>query len=102
MIIDRLENAHLYYCLGQRFETGLRFLQDNWDTIADFENGVLEIDGRDVFLVMRRYDTVKLADAKTEAHKKARGYPDPERGPGAFWLPAIVGSGKNARGLPGA
>ena len=70
MIIDRLTNAHLYYCLGKRFETGLRFLQDNWDRISEFENGVLEIDGRDVYLFMRRYDTVKLADAKTEAHKK--------------------------------
>ena len=70
MIIDRLKNAHLYYCLGKRFETGLRFLQDNWDTIPEFENGVHEIDDRDVYLFMRRYDTVKLADAKTEAHRK--------------------------------
>ncbi len=70
MIIDRLENAHLYYCLGKRFEIGLRFLQDNWDKIPGLENGVHEIDGRNVYLLMRRYDTVKRADAKTEAHKK--------------------------------
>ena len=70
MIIDRLKNAHLYYCLGKRFETGLRFLQDNWDILSEFENGVHEIDDRDVYLFMRRYDTVKLADAKTEAHRK--------------------------------
>jgi YhcH/YjgK/YiaL family protein len=70
MIIDRLKNAHLYYCLGKRFETGLRFLQDNWDRIPEFENGVHEIDGSNVYLFMRRYDTVKLADSKTEAHKK--------------------------------
>ena len=70
MIIDRLSNAHLYFGLGKRFETGLRFLQDNWDSITDYENGLHEIDGRNVYLFMRRYDTVKLAQAKTEAHKK--------------------------------
>ncbi|HHY81182.1 MAG TPA: DUF386 domain-containing protein [Clostridiales bacterium] len=70
MIIDRLKNAHLYYCLGERFEKGLRFLQDNWNRIHEFENGIHEIDGRDVYLLMRRYETVKLMDAKTEAHKK--------------------------------
>ena len=70
MIIDQLKNAHLYYCLGERFEAGLRFLQDNWDGILEFENGIHEIDGRDVYLFMRRYQTAKLSDAKTEAHKK--------------------------------
>ena len=70
MIIDRLQNAHLYYGIGKRFETGLRFLQDNWDRLEEIETGIHEIEGRDVYLVMRRYETVKVANAKTEAHRK--------------------------------
>lgn len=68
MIIDRLKNAALYYGLGKRFETGLRFLLENIDGAESLENGISQIDGRDVYLLVRRYDTVKRAEAKTEAH----------------------------------
>lgn len=69
MILDRLNNAPLYYCLGQRFEAGFTFLMEHWDRLEEMESGIHEIDGRDVYLLLRRYHTVKLADAKLEAHR---------------------------------
>ena len=69
MIIDRLKNAPLYYFLGKHFEKGLRFLQEHWETMDGLESGIHEIDGREVYLLVRRYDTVTQKEAKTEAHR---------------------------------
>ena len=66
MIIDHLKNAKLYYCLGPRFEKGLRFLQEN--DISAMETGKHPIDGDDVFLLVKRYDSFKYADCKLENH----------------------------------
>ncbi len=66
MIIDSLKNANLYYCLGKRFETGLRYLQEN--DIGKMETGKYAIDGDDVFLLVKRYDSFLLADCKLENH----------------------------------
>ncbi|MCC8190283.1 MAG: YhcH/YjgK/YiaL family protein, partial [Planctomycetes bacterium] len=67
MIIDHLKNAHLYYCLGERFAKGLRFLQEN--DIAAMETGKHAIDGDDVFLLVKRYDAFPLAECKLENHR---------------------------------
>ena len=66
MIIDHLKNAHLYYCLGERFEKGLRYLRET--DIAKMETGKHPIDGDDLFLVVKRYDSFPLADCKLENH----------------------------------
>lgn len=66
MIIDKLENAHLYYCLGSRFEKGLRFLQET--NLAAMETGKHAIDGEDVFILIKRYDSFPLSECKLENH----------------------------------
>ncbi len=66
MIIDILKNAPLYYGLGKRFETGLKYLQEH--DIAKMETGRYPIDGDDVYLLVKRYDSFKLADCKLENH----------------------------------
>lgn len=66
MIIDLLKNAHLYYCLGERYEKGLRFLQET--DISKLETGKHPIDGDDVFLIVKRYDSFPLAECKLENH----------------------------------
>jgi uncharacterized protein, YhcH/YjgK/YiaL family len=67
MIIDSLKNAKLYYCLGERFEKALRYLQEN--DIAKMESGKYPIDGDNVFLLVKRYDSFPLAECKLENHK---------------------------------
>lgn len=66
MIIDKLKNAHLYYGLGSRFEKGLRFLQEN--DLAAMETGKHVIDGEDVFILIKRYDSFPLVECKLENH----------------------------------
>lgn len=66
MIYDHLKNAHLYYSLGKRFEKGLRYLQEN--DIAAMATGKHPIDGDDLFLLVKRYDSFPLAECKLENH----------------------------------
>ena len=68
MILDRIENASLYYCLGARIELALRALQK-----ADLLNaapGCYELDGSDVFALCQRYDTKPRELGKWEAHRR--------------------------------
>lgn len=67
MILDTLQNAHLYYGLGDRFITAFEYLKT-----TDFENvekGKYEI-GEDIFAIVNEYDTVDTADELMESHKK--------------------------------
>lgn len=66
MVIDKLKNAHLYYNLGPRFERGLRYLQET--DLAAIETGKHLIDGEDVFVLIKRYDSFPLAECKLENH----------------------------------
>ncbi|MCD7907094.1 MAG: YhcH/YjgK/YiaL family protein [Clostridium sp.] len=67
MIADRIENAHLYYCLGERFEKALRFLATT--DLSGYEPGEYEIDGRDVFVRVQTYETTEPERCKIELHR---------------------------------
>ena len=64
MIIDRIENAHLYYGIGTRFSSALDCLK-NEDWLAK-ESAVLE-DGK-VTISVGDYVSKPEADCNTEAH----------------------------------
>lgn len=68
MIIDKIENAHLYYCLGENFEKGFKFLQEN--DLSNYENGKYEIDGENLFVSIQDYESKLESEGKFEAHKK--------------------------------
>jgi YhcH/YjgK/YiaL family protein len=68
MIIDLLQNAHLYYSLGPRFKKAFEYL-----TQTDFtkvEKGKYELDGVNLFAIVNEYDTVDAAKEQMESHKK--------------------------------
>ncbi|SFD89710.1 YhcH/YjgK/YiaL family protein [Chitinophaga sp. CF118] len=68
MILDTLQNAHLYYGLGPRFIKAFEYL-----TQTDFEQvakGKYEIDGTNIFAIVNEYETVDPADEQMESHKK--------------------------------
>jgi YhcH/YjgK/YiaL family protein len=67
MILDTLQNAHLYYGLGDRFITAFEYLKTT--DFEKVEKGKYEI-GDDIFAIVNEYDTVDTADELMESHKK--------------------------------
>ena len=67
MIIDKLENAHLYYCLNRNIEKGLKFLQSN-DMLA-MEDGKHIIDGDKIYANVQSGMTKEPSTTPWEAHK---------------------------------
>ena len=68
MILDRIENASLYYPLGGRIETALRALQT--DKVAHAGIGRLELQGSDLFALVQEYPTRPRELGKWEAHRR--------------------------------
>lgn len=67
MICDKLENAKLYYPLGERIALALRFLEE-----TDFTNlpvGRHTIDGDDMYALINDYETRNAGEALPEAHR---------------------------------
>lgn len=68
MIIDTLQNAHLYYGLGPKFIKAFEYLaQTDFSAVA---KGKYEIDGQQIFAIVNEYDTVDAATEQMESHKK--------------------------------
>jgi YhcH/YjgK/YiaL family protein len=68
MILDHLENATLYYRLGDRLAVALRALQKPELLRAD--DGRHELQGADVFALVQRYDTKPRDQGRWEAHRR--------------------------------
>ncbi len=68
MILDTLENAHLYYGLGPKFIKAFEYL--NTTDLSSLEKGKYEIDGKDIIAIINEYDTVDPSGEKMESHKK--------------------------------
>lgn len=68
MIIDHIQNAALYYNLGEGIEQALRFLQNN--DLMSLENGKHSIIGDQVFAIVQEYDTKDATFEKLESHKQ--------------------------------
>lgn len=68
MIFDSIENAEMYYCLGERIKMGLEYLKStDFDSLPE---GKVEIDGDNVFALLQKYETKNSEVAKWEAHRK--------------------------------
>jgi len=68
MIIDKLENASLYYGISQKIAAALKYLK-NAD-LTEFQNGKYEIEGDNIFVIVQEYNTKPLSEGKFEAHRK--------------------------------
>jgi biofilm protein TabA len=68
MILDDLENASSYDCLGERFVRGFEYLHAaDFSTIAD---GRHEIFGEELIAMVQSYQTKPQDEGKWEAHLK--------------------------------
>lgn len=68
MIIDKLNNASLYYGISERIAKALKYLQNN--DLSEFQNGRYDIDSDNIFVLVQDYNTKPLSEGKYEAHRK--------------------------------
>jgi YhcH/YjgK/YiaL family protein len=68
MIIDTLQNAHLYHNLGPQFVKAFQYLSTT--DFSQVPKGKYEIDGTSVFAIVNEYDTIPTSGEQMEAHKK--------------------------------
>ena len=68
MILDTLDNYHLYQSINERIAKGFDFLR-NTDLDA-FAYGRHDIEGDTIFALVQEYQTKPLAECKLESHKK--------------------------------
>ena len=68
MVYDDIGNAAIYYGLDEGIQKGLEFLQSN--ELSSWPDGEHEIDGENVYAVLRSYQTKPPAECRWEAHKK--------------------------------
>lgn len=68
MIFDSIENAEIYYGLGEKFQKAFEFLKT-----ADFDKlgtDKIEIDGENIFALPEKYITKNPEEGVWEAHRK--------------------------------
>ena len=68
MIIDRIENASLYYPIHARFERAFEHIRQ-----MDVENipaGRYELDGEKMYVLVQEYNTKLKEEAKGDAHRR--------------------------------
>jgi biofilm protein TabA len=68
MIIDRIDNAHLYYTLHPKFKRAFEYVhQIDINTIAA---GRYEIEGEAMYALVQEYDSKLKEEGKWEAHRR--------------------------------
>ena len=68
MIIDKIENAHLYKNISERVNKSFEYIR-----ITDLKNlpaGRYPIDGENIFALVSEYQTKSESEGKLEAHRK--------------------------------
>lgn len=68
MILDKIENANLYIGIHKGIDTALNYLQKN--NLAEMSNGKHDIDGDDVFVIVKEYETKSIDESFLESHLK--------------------------------
>jgi YhcH/YjgK/YiaL family protein len=67
MIIDKIENSHLYKGLSKRIEKAFEYIGET--DLKNIQPGKYEIDGENIFALISEYKTKSEAEEKIEAHK---------------------------------
>ena len=68
MIIDKIENSHLYLGLGERIIKAFEYI--NKTDLKNIQPGKYEIDGENIFALVSDYKTKTESEGKLEAHRK--------------------------------
>ena len=68
MILDQIDNTHLYLGLHARFKKAFEVLTDK--TLSKKEDGKYAVDGENIYYTIQRYTTKPLNEGNLEAHRK--------------------------------
>lgn len=68
MVLDHIQNAPLYYHLNPYFKQAFEYLMSH--SFNDMENGLYEIEGKNVMAIVNSYDTESADSRIWEGHKK--------------------------------
>ncbi len=68
MILDDLENAGSYSCLGPRFERAFEYLRTS--DLTATADGRHAIDGEEIAAIVQSYSTKPVEEGRWEAHRK--------------------------------
>ena len=67
MIVDTLENAHLYATSGTRMAAAMEYLRET--DFSKLEPGQYELDGDNIYAMVQHYNSRPEEDAEFEAHR---------------------------------
>jgi YhcH/YjgK/YiaL family protein len=68
MIIDRIENSHLYENISERINKSFEYIRTT--DLKNLPAGKYPIDGENIFALVSEYQTKSESEGKLEAHKK--------------------------------
>jgi YhcH/YjgK/YiaL family protein len=68
MIIDKIENAKIYYNLGERIKKSFDYITQT--DLEELRPGKYEIAGENIFALISEYKTKTESEGKLEAHRK--------------------------------
>jgi YhcH/YjgK/YiaL family protein len=68
MIIDKIENAHLYKNISERISKSFEYIRTT--DLKNLPAGKYPIDGENIFALVSEYQTKSEQEGKLEAHKK--------------------------------
>jgi YhcH/YjgK/YiaL family protein len=68
MIIDRIENAEKYSCLGERFARAFQLMKTT--QFAPLAPGRYEVDGANLYYMVQEYKSKPLPEGRVEAHRQ--------------------------------
>jgi len=68
MIFDSIENAEIYFGLGEKFKTAFEFI--NSTDFYSIKEDRIEIDGENIFALPQKYETKNPENAAWESHRK--------------------------------
>jgi len=68
MIIDKIENSHLYEGISERIKKAFEFIHNS--DLKNIKPGRYEIDGENIFALINEYKTKSELEGKLEAHRK--------------------------------
>ncbi len=68
MIIDKIENSHLYKGLSKKIEKAFEYIHNT--DLKNIHPGKYEIEGENIFALISEYETKTESEGKLEAHRK--------------------------------
>lgn len=68
MIIDKIENAKIYYNLSDRIKKSFDYITQT--DLKELQPGKYEIDSENIFALISEYQTKSESEGKLEAHRK--------------------------------